>query len=112
MLPAEDGVVIPPVCFLDLSNSLKVAMGKWQIFHATNGKAKRNLNFSVTMHLTMKKICPTSQTHCKPKHQQTGHEHCHTKLIALIINQREREGEEVSFVKLGCCKSVLKRTKI
>lgn len=65
------------------------------------------------MHLNMEWICHTSQTHCKPKHQQTRHEHCQTKLIALIINKGEGGGgEEVSLVKLGCCKNVLKKTKI
>jgi len=64
------------------------------------------------MHLAMEQICPTSQTHCKPKHQQTGHEHCQTKLIAVIINKGVGREEEVSLVKLGCCKNILKKTKI
>lgn len=46
------------------------------------------------MHLTMELICPTSQTHYEPKHQQTGHEHCQTKLIALIINKGGGGGKE------------------
>lgn len=60
---------------------------RWQIFHATNRQVRRNLHFSDTMHFPIEIILPTSQTHCRPKHQQTGHEHCQTKLIALIINK-------------------------
>lgn len=50
--------------------------------------------------------------HCKSKHQQTGHEHCQIKLIALIINKGGEVREKVSLVKLECCKNVLKKTKI
>lgn len=44
----------------------KVAVGKRQILHATNQKAKINPNFSDTMHHTMEQVYLTSQTHCKP----------------------------------------------
>lgn len=48
----------------------------------------------------MEIILPTSQTHCKQKHQQTGHEHSQTKLIALIIYKGEGRRSEFGKTRM------------